>query len=215
VAAVRGARDQERTILTSASDLLGPAWDFADRLWLADRSFRGARISYVEDGSSVAEQLRVPGVSGRDMRSFLVSRDGSRLVAVVRRPSGDHLLISRILHDDQGDVLRATRARRISWEGAGRLDIRDIAWRTPTTVVVLHALTDELSQVREISVDGSPPGVDSLSTTLRGRVGALVGSPVPDQNLYAVSPRSLIDLSNSERGDETRDPRVSMLTYVG
>ena len=112
-------------------------------------------------------------------------------------------------------MLQATRARRISWEGGGRLDIRDIAWRTPTTVAVLHALTDELSQVRTISVDGSPPGLDSLSTTLRGRVGALVGSPVPDQTLYAVSPRALIDLSNSERGDETRDPRVSVLTYVG
>jgi len=215
VAAVRGARDRERTIAISATDLLGPAWDFADRLWLADRSFQGARISYVEDGGSVAEQVRVPGVTGRDIRSFLVSRDGSRLAAVVRRPSGDHLMISRILHDDQGDVLRATRARRISWEGGGRLDIRDIAWRSPTTVAVLHALTDELSQVRTISVDGSPPGLDSLSTTLRGRVGALVGSPVADQNLYAVSRRSLIDLSNSERGDETRDPRVSMLTYVG
>ena len=215
VAAVRGARDQERTIVASATDLLGPAWDFADRLWLADRSFRGARISHVEDGDSVAEPVRVPGVSGRDIRCFLVSRDGSRLAAVVRRPSGDHLMISRILHDDRGDVLRATRARRIFWEGGGRLDIRDIAWRTPTTIAVLHSLTDELSQVRTISVDGSPPGLDSLSTTLRGRVGALVGSPVPDQSLYAVSRQSLIDLSNSERGDETRDPRVSMLTYVG
>jgi hypothetical protein len=69
--------------------------------------------------------------------------------------------------------------------------------------------------VRTIPVDGSPPGLDSLSTTLRGRVGALVGSPVGDENLYAVTRRSLIDLSNSERGDATRDPRVTMLTYVG
>jgi hypothetical protein len=184
-------------------------------LWLADRSPGGARLSYVEHGRELAVPVRVPGVTGTELGDFLVSRDGSRLAAVVRRPSGDQLMISRILHDDQGNVLRATRARRISWEGGGRLDIRDIAWRTPTTVAVLHGLTDELSQVRTISVDGSPPGLDSLSTTLRGHVGALVGSPVADQSLYAVTRSSLIDLSNSERGDETRDPRVTMLAYVG
>jgi hypothetical protein len=213
VAAVRGRPNQVRQVVSDATDLLAPAWDFSGRFWLADRSPDGARLSYVQRGRPTA--VRVPGVTGGELRSFLVSRDGTRLAAVMRRPSGDQLMISRILHDDQGDVLRATRARRISWEGGGRLDIPDIAWRTPTTVAVLHRLTDELSQVRSISVDGSPPGLDSLSTTLRGRVGALVGSPVADQNLYAVTRASLVDLSNSERGDETRDPRVTMLAYVG
>jgi hypothetical protein len=215
VAPVRGRRQQVLEVASGATDLLRPAWDFSGRLWLADRSPGGARLSYVEHGRELAVPVRVPGVTGTELGDFLVSRDGSRLAAVVRRPSGDQLMISRILHDDQGNVLRATRARRISWEGGGRLDIRDIAWRTPTTVAVLHGLTDELSQVRTISVDGSPPGLDSLSTTLRGRVGALVGSPVADQSLYAVTRSSLIDLSNSERGDETRDPRVTMLAYVG
>jgi hypothetical protein len=214
VAAVRG-RQQVRQVVSGATDLLRPVWDFSGRFWLADRSPRGARFSYVERGRSPAVAVKVPGVTGREIRSFLVSRDGSRLAAVVRRATGDQLMVSRIRHDDQGDVLGATRARPIAWEGGGRLDIRDIAWHTPTALAVLHGLTDELSQVRTISVDGSPPGLDSLSTTLRGRVRALVGSPVADQNLYAVTRLSLIDLSNSARGDETLDPRVSMLAYVG
>ena len=214
VGPVEGRPDQLTEVVSGATNLLRPAWDFSARLWLADRGPQGARFSFVEGGRP-AVPLTVPGVTGEEIRSFLVSRDGSRLVAVVRRPSGDHLMISRVLHDDQGAVLRASRARRISWEGSGRLAIRDIAWHSPTTVAVLHVLTDELSQVRTIPVDGSPPGLDSLSTTLRGRVGALVGSPVGDENLYAVTRRSLIDLSNSERGDATRDPRVAMLTYVG
>ena len=214
VAPVRGpVAEGVDTVVSDATDLLRPAWDFSDRLWLADRAPDGGRISYVE--GTRLRALDVPGVTGRDLRRFLVSRDGSRLVAVVRRPSGDRLLVSRILHDDQGHVLRATRAERISWQGGGRLRIRDIAWHTPTTVAVLHVLTDELSQVRTISVDGSPPGLDSLSTTLRGRVQGLVGSPVEAEGLYAATRSTLIDLSSSTSGNAALDPRVTTLGYVG
>jgi hypothetical protein len=213
LAPVRGEDEKVHQIVSGATDLLRPAWDFADRLWLVDRAPGGARVTFVEGGE--AASLAVPGISGRRVRSFLVSRDGSRLVAVVHHQGRDTLMVSRILSDDQGRVLRATRAHRIAWEGGGRLDIRDIGWQTPTTVAVLHVLTDELSQVRTISVDGSPPGLDSLSTTLRGRILALASSPVDSESLYAVTRSSLIDLSKSDRGIVTVDPEVSMLDYVG
>jgi lipoprotein LpqB-like beta-propeller protein/sporulation and spore germination protein len=213
VGPVRGPAADVVQVASRADGLLPPAWDFADRLWLVDRGEGHARVSYVDEHRP--QPLRVPGVSGEDVRSFLVSRDGSRLVAVVRRRSGDALMVSRIRHDDQGHVLRATAAHRIAWEGATRLRIRDIAWRTPTTVAVLLVLTDQLAQVRTISVDGSPPGADGLSTTLRGQVLALVGSPVLSEGLYAVTRSGLIDLSNTEQGNTTLDPRVSMLDYVG
>ena len=76
-------------------------------------------------------------------------------------------------------------------------------------------LTDELSQVRTVSVDGSPPGLDSLSTTLRGRVQGLAGSPVESESLYAVTRSSLLDLSNADRGNVALDSGVSSLGYVG
>ncbi|MFC4784129.1 LpqB family beta-propeller domain-containing protein [Nocardioides sp. MAHUQ-72] len=213
VAPVGGATDEVRQVVSSASNLLTPAWDFADRIWLVDRAPGGAQVSYVEGGGPTS--VRVPGLSGRSVKSFLVSRDGSRLVAVEHRRSGDALVVSRIRHDEQGRVLGATRAHRIAWEGGERLRIRDIAWRTPTTVAVLHELTDNLSQVRTIAVDGSPSGADSLATTLRGDVRSLAGSPVPSQSLYAVTGSSLIDLSYSERGSAKLDPGVTAIGYVG
>ena len=202
-----------RQIVDDATRLLRPAWDFADRLWLVDRASGSARVSYVSDGE--VSSLRVPGVSGRKVSSVLVSRDGSRLVAVVHRNDSDRIMVSRILHDGQGRVLRASKAQRIAWEGGRRLDIRDIGWRSATTVAVLHSLTDELSQVRSISVDGSPPGLDSLSTTLRGRALELAGSPAPADTLYAITRTSLIDLSSSDRGNALVEPKASQFTYVG
>lgn len=213
LAPVRGPARDVHEIISGATELLRPAWDFADRLWLVDRSRQGARVSFVEGEKPT--QLFVPGVSGHRVRSFLVSRDGSRLVAVVHRVSGDVVTVSRILYNDRGGVLRASRPHRIAWEGGGRLDIRDIAWAAPTTVAVLHVLTDELSQVRTISVDGSPPGLDSLSTTLSGRVLGLAGSPGDSESLYAITRSSLIDLSNAERGNVEIDRRISMIGYVG
>ncbi|MGZ5401344.1 MAG: LpqB family beta-propeller domain-containing protein, partial [Nocardioides sp.] len=96
-------------VASGARDLLPPAWDFADRIWLADRAAGGAVISVVV-GQQPPRSIDVPGVSGRDIRHLLISRDGSRLVAVVRTPNGDRIVASRILHSDAGRVLRATRA---------------------------------------------------------------------------------------------------------
>jgi len=213
-APVRGPQGQDvHQIVSGATRLLRPAWDFSDRLWIVDDTAHGARVSFVEGGRIHA--LRVPGVSGQQVPRFLVSRDGSRLVAVVHRRSGDALMVSRLLHDDHGRVLRSTRASRIGWEGSGSLDIRDIAWQTPTTVAVLDVITPELAQVRTISVDGSPLGLDSLTYTLNGRVRSLAGSAVRGEPLYAVSNTSLYDLTNADQGLTPLDAPVSTLDYAG
>jgi hypothetical protein len=211
-APVRGS-GTVREVLSGAADLLPPAWDAAGRLWLVDRARGAARVSYVEGNRTTV--LRVPGISGRDVTGFLVSRDGSRLVASVRRPAGDRLVVSRVRHAGMGRVIGASRAHPIT-EGPGDPQrIRDIAWAGPTTVAVLGVLTDELSQVRTVSVDGSPPGLDRLATTLRGQVEGLAGSPAPSQSLYAVTPTSLLDLSNAYRGNIAHDPADVSIGYVG
>src|SRR6478735_2858341 len=95
VAPVSGKDDAvARTVVTGARDLLTPAWDFADRIWLLDRTSDGAEISWTR--SDRQHVLNVPGISGQQVRSFLISRDGTRLVAVVRRPTGDVIQVSRI-----------------------------------------------------------------------------------------------------------------------
>jgi hypothetical protein len=213
VTSVRGADPGVEEVASGAEDLLPPAWDFDDRLWLADRADGGAELSFVAGGEP--QSLRVPGLTGRPVSSFLVSRDGSRLVAVVRGRQGDELVVSRLRRNDQGGVVGATPAHRIGWEGETGLRIRDIAWSSPTSVAVLHRVAKQLFELRTISVDGAPSGVEDLLTQLTGPVVALAGSPAPGESLYAVTPTALDDQTRGDAVDVPLDPSVTFVDYVG
>jgi hypothetical protein len=202
-----------RTIARGSTDLLKPAWDFADRIWLVDRTASGAAVSWVVKGRQHA--ITVPGVSGRQVRSFLVSRDGTRFIAVVRRAAGDDLVVSRIAHDRAGRVLWATPARSIS-DPDRDLPVRAIAWWSTTSVAVLSpfAASTPLAQLRVASVDGSP-AVDGTSTTVEGRLEGLAGSPASDDPLYGVERRTLINLSSADRRSVPVSAGTRGITYVG
>ena len=62
----RRGRTHDR-LLRRRRDLLPPAWDLADRLWLVDRTSQGAEVSYV--GPHGSGTLEVPGISGERVRS--------------------------------------------------------------------------------------------------------------------------------------------------
>ena len=49
-------------VASGARDLLPPAWDFMDRIWLADRAVGGAGISVVV-GQQAPREIEVPGVN--------------------------------------------------------------------------------------------------------------------------------------------------------
>ena len=200
-------------LLSGATDLLDPAWDFSGRLWIVDRREDGARVKFTQGGRM--RSLKVPGISGRDVRLMLVSRDGSRLVAVVRGRRDDTILVSRLLSDGRGDVVGALPAVEVSEPGGRSLRIRDIAWRSPTSIVVLHEVSDHLFQVRAATVDGAPNRLEGLSLTLDGRIIALAGTPTPDVSVYAVTRGSLIDLAGASAGTIAIDPDVTSLGYVG
>jgi len=200
-------------VLEGGVDLLPPAWDFSGRLWLVDRTPDGARVLARRD--EVTREVDVPGVSGRDVRTFLVSRDGSRLVAVVRTNGSDAVVVSRILHDEAGHVVQATAASRIDEEEGARVRIRDVAWRTPTSLAVLSRVNDALFQVRGLAVDGAPGGLGSLSTTIKGEISSLAGSPVPGQPLYAVGPGVLVPLTGRTDGQIETDRSVGRIFYSG
>ena len=136
---------------------------------------RGAGVS-VRRAATARTPCGVPGVTGRTVPQLpglprrLPARGRGRTAAAATR-----IVVSRIRHDDQGRVLGATPAQRIAWEGAGTApDPRHrLAARRPRSRCCTRS-TGELSQVRTIAVDGSPPGLDSLSTTL-ARPGAGAG----------------------------------------
>ncbi|MCW2796944.1 LpqB family beta-propeller domain-containing protein [Nocardioides sp.] len=214
MAPVRDPEDKVTQVVSHAANLLDPAWDLHDRMWLVDRSPTGARISYVQNGK--VRSLDVPRLTGRDVKRFLVSRDGSRLVAVVHRGDrGDEFLVSRIRYDINGRVLDALPATRVFWEGGkSLLQVRDIGWLTPTTFAVLHRVAQSY-EVRSLTVDGAPSGLDGLPTKLNGDFRALAGSPVPGEDLYAVTRSGLADVTDPGAGNPTLDPGITMIGYVG
>ena len=164
-----------------------------------------------------ARSVQVPGVSGRDVEQLLVSRDGSRLVAVVAGEDGDRVVAGRILHDDSGRVLGATRARTLAYEPDASGQVRDIAWRTPTAVSVLSDITDDLSQVRTVSVDGAPGEI--VDVRLRPRAGRLPAAWWAHRSRArrcTPSPaRTVIDLTAPTRPLGALPSGLTSLTYVG
>ncbi len=199
-------------VVSGKTDLLPPSWDFTDRLWLVDRAAEGARVSFREDGELTA--LDVPGVTGRDVRSFLVSRDATRFVAVVRTRGVDRLQVGRIRVDLQGRVQRAVASRTISLEDTQPLRVTDIGWTSATSVALLsQVVPGELYEVRTVAVDGAPAGLETLSTTVNARVVALAGTPVEGGRQYAVTRDSLVDLSTGRLLE--LEARVGSLDYVG
>lgn len=199
------------SVVENATDLLRPSWDFADRAWVVDRTTAGARVLYVFEGR--VQGLRVPGLTGANVRSFQVSRDGTRLVAVVRRDGSDALVVSRIEHSPTGRVVGATRAERIGTGGEANLPIRSITWSSPARVAMLIPLTPTLAHVELVSVDGSPAVPEAATASIEERLVSLAGSPYPDEPLYGLARGTLVEVVDQK--STSIDPGVTTLVYVG
>ncbi len=200
--------------VAGAVDLAAPGWDYRDRVWVLDRDAGQARVVVVVDG--VATPLQVPGVTGRTVTRLLVSRDGSRLVAVVRGPKTDRVVSTRVLHDAAGGILGFTPPQVLPVPAEGSPRIRDIGWRTPTSISVLRNLNEELSLVRTVSVDGSPGDVETVgSTIVRGRMRSLVSAPVLTNEAFALGRGIVASVTHPERTLPPLPEGLSSLTYVG
>ncbi|WP_300682125.1 LpqB family beta-propeller domain-containing protein [Nocardioides sp.] len=196
------------TVLRGGRDLLKPVWDGEGRLWLVDRRRTGARISVVADAQT--RQVTLPGISGADVRRLLVSRDGTRVLAVVRNGMVDRVVVSRISTSSDG-VIGAVGEARVVSSDLGEID--DMVWASPTSVTVLHRL-DDSARVTTLPVDGAGVALMPGGTLVGQVLSGLIGSPASGQPTYGVDGRDLISLSTVGR-DETIAPGVTALTYVG
>ena len=204
--------EQPRTIARDRTDLLPPTWDFTDRLWVIDNTARGARVAYRENESGPLHPVRVPGVSGRRVRAFLISRDGTRFVAVVRGRDGDEIRAARIQYDGQGVVTGAGATRHIPLEGVEGAHITGIAWTSPTSIIVVRPISGVTSEVSTVPIDGAP--TESLSTSVSGRVVGLAASPDGTSTPFAVTREGLVDLDSGATLPFVDGP-VASLGYVG
>jgi hypothetical protein len=219
LAPAKDTGEQPRQLTTTGENLLPPTWDFRGRLWEVDRRSTGAVVYFVRNDKMVP--LDVPGISGEDVKHFLVSRDGSRLVAVLRvSAEQDSIVVSRIVTNGAGQVEQALVAQNISDPVTPEGRVRDITWRSPTSLAVLRPLSRDLLQVRSASVDGAT-GLDAFSVTIDGRAVVLVGTPVPDETTYAFEPgldgtsAALVDLAGPRANQVEVDPRITYLAYAG
>jgi hypothetical protein len=202
------------TVVSGGTRLLPPAWDYADRMWITHRPAGGAALS-VRDGGARPRPVRVAGISGRDVSRLLVSRDGSRLVAVINRGADDRIVVSRVRYDGRGRVVGGTRARPIAWEDQPRASVLDIGWGSPTSLTVMHQLSGDVTQLETLPVDGAPAGLTGLSVTLQGPVGDLAASPRDTDPVFVQTQQGLLDvIAGSEIAIPETDGLVSP-TYVG
>lgn len=174
----------EPEIVATGSGLLRPAWDVFGQLWLVDRSAAGTRVRVLFDGDP--DPVAAPGLEAADVTHMTVSRDGSRLVAVVREPDGDRLVVARVMRGPGGRVRGLTRAVDLPLAQGGVDEIRDLAWRSAGSLAVLTGPTPVTSQVLLALVDGSTAvaDVDSAAELFPRRAVGLAAAPSPGTALY-------------------------------
>jgi hypothetical protein len=184
------APDEDDTVeVYSGGDrLLPPAWDLHGQLWLVDDAPGGAEVYVVRNG--VARRVEVDGVTGADVRSFVLSRDGTRFVAVLDRRGGDVVRIARVESQPSGRVRGLTPSQRLDVSDLGIFRIRDIGWRSPASLAVLTAPTRTTSQVLIVKIDGSSTPEESTSDAevFRSRTREVVTAPVLSAPLYLRTP---------------------------
>ncbi|RJS46636.1 GerMN domain-containing protein [Nocardioides cavernaquae] len=201
-----------KTPIRGAEDLAHPAWDSEGRLWVLDRRRTGAVVSVLVDNR--VTEVEVPGVSGEAVVDLLVSRDGTRLVAAVRRVGGDEVRISRL--DWHTGRVRASAAQQIARLDSSGTPIRDLAWRSPTELLVLSALSTRLAEVRTVSVDGSPARVRDAGPPelVRADVRRLVASPADRALAWAETADGVL-VGVGPIGSATPPAGAQQITYVG
>lgn len=177
------------TVYVGGSDVLAPVWDTHGQLWVLDRRPDGAVLTVLRPsrtGGDRSRQVDVVGITGEDVGSLMLSRDGTRLVATVSGAARDRILTARVQRDSTGRVRRVLPASRVRLAEGGALRVRDIGWRTPGTLAVLTAPASGASQVLAVKVDGSSTAAESTfgAEVFPGVARDVVTSPVLGAPLY-------------------------------
>lgn len=199
----------------TGSDVLRPRWDRTDRLWLVDRTADGP-VMLVLDGART-RRLEVPGLDGRDVLAFALSRDGTRFAAVVDGARQPRLLLTRIVRQD-GAPVRLTPAREVATPAPLTRAVA-VDWRDPTTVAVLTRPDGTTSEVVLASVDGSSGRItlDSAADVLfEPGVGMAASPGGPTALVVVTDDRRLHMLAAQGRWDfDVVEPGLRAPAYAG
>jgi hypothetical protein len=193
--------DTAQVAYSGGVDVLKPAWDLYGQLWVLDRNDGDAELTVVHPGGG-SREVSAPGITGHDVKAFVLSRDGTRLVADIAAKGGDRLTVARVRRDHTGLVRAVGLAQPLPVGGFDVQEIRDLAWRTPDSVALLTGPSPGLSQVIVARIDGSS-ALDDLATDaelFRDDAARIVTSPAPGAPLYVGTRGGLLfELSTNGR----------------
>lgn len=184
------AASRVRVRVDGAVNLLTPTYDRFGALWAVDARPDGA-VVHVLTGSR-DRVLRVPGISGRRISSFVVTRDGARLVAGLAAGSASttapKVAVSALVRGSGGAVRNVLPAVDVTAGPAGVGAVVDLGQDGPTTVAVLTRSRSGRLQLLAIELDGSPGAtVPPTSDPVPGKVVRLLASPDPRLPLRLVT----------------------------
>lgn len=206
-----------KLLYSKGTDLLKPSWDLYGQLWLLDRGRKGAVLTVLRNG--VARELDAPHLSGENVTAFVLSPDGTRLVAVIDGPDFDRLVVSRVVRKDDGTVRRVAPATGLPVGGIRVHEIRDLAWRTPGSLALLAGPMPGLSQVIIALIDGSSAlgDVATNAEIFRDEASRIVTAPSAGSSLFVGTTKGqLFQLAANGRWTGTSvKGGLASPTYVG
>lgn len=174
--------DQTFDLLDPREGLIDPSIDPFDMVWTVPRDQPGGVQAYLDDLTPVVVADAWPGATS--IHAMSVSRDGSRIAAVVTAGGRTELWVSGIVRgiDDQVPERLGEPLRLGAVAGAGR----GVAWLDDTTVGVLSGDAEESWVLEQViggmtaEPSGAPAGMVSIaggsslsSVRLRGEDGTL------------------------------------------
>lgn len=143
------------TWFKGGGSVLRPSWDVHQVLWLIDESPTTGAVVYAVTADG-ARRVPAPGIDGQDVQAFAVSRDGVRLAAIVGEASASRLVVAVIDREKaRPAAVHLSSAVRVSTPGFTATRLTDLAWASPTTLLVLAGDKRADLQPFEVSIDGS------------------------------------------------------------
>lgn len=138
-----------------AQNLRKPSWDVHGLLWLVDQTSEDGAVVRVVTAST-ARVVDAPGISGYDVEAFAVSRDGSRLAAVIGHGPSTRIVIAMIDRSATSRINVSIPESRVIVNAQFPLaSLTQLAWFSSTSVAVLAQDEGSNTQPYEVAIDGS------------------------------------------------------------
>ena len=170
-------------------EVVGMSFDKDDNLWLVDRAGGAVpRIRMRSSADKLTCEVTAPSLTHHpgSIVQLRVARDGARVVAVIRTPSRDLLVMGQISRNDRAACASGRRAviRGVRVLPIGLTRLSDVGWSNATELTVLGSDGDGPHQIMTMNVDGSqqtnPASITSTEVPSSYDPVHLAVSPDPD-----------------------------------